>query len=162
MNLFNTALEEISDPKIPRTAGHLISVCLLAACNNLDMEIDVCPLKPENFVEVAKMTLENRASREMTVNILEKAIAEPTKSVEEIVEIYGLKQISDPKEIEKICLKVMEDDPKLVRRYRNGKEKEFNRLFRRVVKESNETVHTMRASEILKKLLNENKNNDSS
>lgn len=95
----------------------------------------------------------------MAEMILDKAIAEPSKCVHEIIEIYGLKQINDPIEIEKICLAIMEANPKSVRRFRNGKHKEFHKLLHRII-ESNETIHTGLTSEILRKSLNENKSNE--
>lgn len=104
-----------------------------------------------------KMQLENRATGSMIHRIFEEMLLNPSMSVQEIVEQHGLKQISDPEEIEKICRSAMEARPKFARRSREGKPKDFGKLMAWINVNTNGTIHTGLASQILRKLLDEGK-----
>ena len=66
----------------------------------------------------------------------------------------GLKQQSDPKELEKIIDKVISDNPKNVEAYKLGKDKLFGFFVGQVMKQSNGKANPQLVNEILKKKLN--------
>ena len=73
------------------------------------------------------------------------------KDPKKIVEEKGLKQQSDPKELEKIIDKVISDNPKNVEAYKSGKDKLFGFFVGQVMKQSNGKANPQLVNEILKK-----------
>ena len=71
-----------------------------------------------------------------------------------IIESKGMKQQSDPKELEKIIDKVISDNPKNVESYKSGKDKLFGFFVGQVMKQSNGKANPQLVNEILKKKLN--------
>ena len=76
------------------------------------------------------------------------------KDPQKIVEEKGLKQQSDPKELEKIIDKVISDNPKNVEAYKSGKDKLFGFFVGQVMKQSNGKANPQLVNQILKKKLN--------
>ena len=80
-------------------------------------------------------------------------MADGDKDPEKIVEEKGLKQQSDPEELEKIIDKVISDNPKNVEFYKSGKDKLFGFFVGQVMKQSNGKANPHLVNEILKKKL---------
>ena len=70
-----------------------------------------------------------------------------------IVEEKGLRQQSDPKELENIINKVITENPKNVDAYKSGKDKLFGFFVGQVMKNSNGKANPKLVNEILKKIL---------
>ena len=70
-----------------------------------------------------------------------------------IVEEKGLKQVSDPKTIEEIIIKVIKDNPSKVKEYKSGKGKLFGFFVGQVMKTSGGKANPQLVNEILKKKL---------
>ena len=75
------------------------------------------------------------------------------KSPEDIVKEKGLIQISDEDELESIAKKVMENNPKSVQDYKNGKKKALGFLVGQIMKETRGKANPQMANTILKQLL---------
>jgi aspartyl-tRNA(Asn)/glutamyl-tRNA(Gln) amidotransferase subunit B len=78
---------------------------------------------------------------------------ETGKDPEAIVKEKGLVQISDESELEKIAQKVIEENPKSVQDYKNGKEKAMGFLVGQMMKETKGKANPQMVNDILKKLL---------
>ena len=70
-----------------------------------------------------------------------------------IIESKGLKQESDPKELEKIIKEILEKNKNNVEKYKSGKEKIFGFFVGEVMKVSKGKANPKLVNEILKKLL---------
>ena len=81
-------------------------------------------------------------------------MADGNQDPEKIVGEKGLKQQSDPKELEKIIDKVISDNPKNVEAYKSGKDKLFGFFVGQVMKQSNGKANPQLVNQILKKKLN--------
>jgi len=80
-------------------------------------------------------------------------MADERKDPQIIVEEKGLKQQSDPKEIEKLIDKVITDNPDKVKEYKSGKDKLFGFFVGQVMKVSGGKANPQLVNEILKKKL---------
>jgi aspartyl-tRNA(Asn)/glutamyl-tRNA(Gln) amidotransferase subunit B len=80
-------------------------------------------------------------------------MADEGKDPQIIVEEKGLKQQSDPKEIEKLIDKVITDNPDKVKEYKSGKDKLFGFFVGQVMKVSGGKANPQLVNEILKKKL---------
>ena len=87
-------------------------------------------------------------------NTIYELMMEGDKDPQIIVEEKGLKQQSDPKELEKIIEKVISDNPKNVEAYKSGKDKLFGFFVGQVMKQSNGKANPQLVNQILKKKLN--------
>lgn len=65
-----------------------------------------------------------------------------------------MKQITDADEIRKMCEKVIDSNPRLVRRYKNGKQSEFPKLVHKTFELSNKRANIPLVKDTLKQLLN--------
>ena len=119
----------------------------------LGMHIENWP--PENIENLAKLInliKEGTISGKNAKTVFE-IMADGNKDPEKIVEEKGLKQQSDPKELEKIIDKVILDNPKNVGAYKSGKDKLFGFFVGQVMKQSNGKANPQLVNEILKKKL---------
>ena len=80
-------------------------------------------------------------------------MADESKDPQIIVEEKGLKQQSDPKEIEKLIDKVITDNPDKVKEYKSGKDKLFGFFVGQAMKVSGGKANPQLVNEILKKKL---------
>ena len=80
-------------------------------------------------------------------------MAEADKNPIEIVEEKGLKQLSDPKELEVLIDKVINDNPDKVKEYVSGKDKLFGFFVGQVMKVSGGKANPQLINDILKKKL---------
>ena len=72
---------------------------------------------------------------------------------EKIVKDKGLKQQSDPKELEKIISKILENNDDKVKQYKSGKEKLFGFFVGQAMKETQGKGNPNLINDILKKML---------
>ena len=77
----------------------------------------------------------------------------PEDAVGIVIEMRGLKQVSDSGTIEKMVDDVIAANPKSVEEYKAGKDKAFNALFGQVMKASNKTANPAQVTEILQRKL---------
>lgn len=61
--------------------------------------------------------------------------------------------ISDEKELEKICLEIIEKNPKIVLGYKKGKKKLFNALMGQMVKITEQRADMALVAKIMERLL---------
>ena len=80
-------------------------------------------------------------------------MAEADKNPIDIVEEKGLKQLSDPKELEVLIDKVINDNPDKVKEYVSGKDKLFGFFVGQVMKVSGGKANPQLINDILKKKL---------
>ena len=80
-------------------------------------------------------------------------MAEADKNPIEIVEEKGLKQLSDPKELEVLIDKVINDNPDKVKEYVSGKDKLFGFFVGQVMQVSGGKANPQLINDILKKKL---------
>jgi Asp-tRNAAsn/Glu-tRNAGln amidotransferase B subunit (PET112 homolog) len=80
-------------------------------------------------------------------------MAEGDKDPQKIIDEKGLKQESDPKELEKLIDRVIKDNQDKVNEYKSGKDKLFGFFVGQVMKVSGGKANPQLVNEILKKKL---------
>ena len=75
------------------------------------------------------------------------------KDPQKIIDEKGLKQESDPKELEKIIDRVIKDNQEKVKEYKSGKDKLFGFFVGQAMKVSGGKANPQLVNEILKKKL---------
>ena len=144
--------EDVSIKSDIKLATNWITGELFALLNDKSIEITESPISSENLAKLINLIKDGTISGKIAKTVFE-IMADGNKDPEKIVEEKGLKQQSDPKELEKIIDKVILDNPKNVGAYKSGKDKLFGFFVGQVMKQSNGKANPKLVNEILKKKL---------
>ena len=144
--------ENVSMKSDIKLATNWITGELFALLNDKSIEITESPITSENLAKLINLIKDGTISGKIAKTVFE-IMADGNKDPEKIVEEKGLKQQSDPKELEKIIDKVILDNPKNVGAYKSGKDKLFGFFVGQVMKQSNGKANPQLVNEILKKKL---------
>ena len=145
--------EDVSIKSDIKLATNWITGELFALLNDKNIEIADSPISSENLAKLINLIKDGTISGKIAKTVFEM-MADGNQDPEKIVEEKGLKQQSDPKELEKIIDKVISDNPKNVEAYKSGKDKLFGFFVGQVMKQSNGKANPQLVNEILKKKLN--------
>ncbi|TYP56181.1 Asp-tRNA(Asn)/Glu-tRNA(Gln) amidotransferase subunit GatB [Thermosediminibacter litoriperuensis] len=149
-DFFEKCVSQYHDPK---TVSNWVMSEMLGILNETGREIDEVPFEPEHLVKMLKMIDDGTISGKIAKEVF-REMFDTGKDPEAIVREKGLVQISNEKELEKIAKKVIEENPKSVEDYRNGKEKAIGFLVGQVMKETRGKANPQLVNKILKELLN--------
>ena len=108
--------EDVSIKSDIKLATNWITGELFALLNDKNIEITETPISSENLAKLINLIKDGTISGKIAKTVFE-IMADGNKDPEKIVEEKGLKQQSDPKELEKIIDKVILDNPKNVGAY---------------------------------------------
>ena len=135
-----------------KLASNWILTNVFSRLNELNMDIDSCPLKASKLAKlisrIEDKTISNNAAKKVFDEIWDQ-----DKSVDDVIEQLGLKQISNVDEIENILNQVLKDNDMMVQEYKSGKDKAFNALIGQVMKASKGKANPGQVSQLLKEKL---------
>ena len=135
-----------------KLASNWILTNLFSRLNELSIDIENCPLKPSKLAQlilrIEDKTISNNAAKKVFDEIWNQE-----KSVDDVIEKLGLKQISNVNEIENILNQVLQDNEAMVEEYKSGKDKAFNALIGQVMKASKGKANPGQVSQLLKEKL---------
>ena len=145
--------EEVSKNSDVKLATNWITGELFALLNEKNIEITESPISSKNLSKLINLIKDGTISGKIAKSVFE-IMRDGDKDPITIVEEKGLKQQSDPKELENLINKVIIENPKNVEAYKSGKEKLFGFFVGQVMKNSNGKANPKLVNEILKKKLN--------
>ena len=143
------AVIENSDVKL---SSNWITGELFALLNEKNLEITESPISAKNLSKLINLIKDGTISGKIAKTVFEM-MAEGDKNPIDIVNEKGLKQQSDPKELEKLIEKVINENQDKVKEYKSGKEKLFGFFVGQVMKVSEGKANPQLVNEILKKKL---------
>jgi len=121
--------------------------------SNADLkDLSTSPVKPKMLADMISLVEKGTISGKIAKTIMEEMCA-TGKAPQTIIEEKGLVQISNVDEIEKIVSKVIEDNPKPVEAYRQGKTGNFGFFVGQVMKATGGRANPQTVNEVLKKRL---------
>ncbi len=109
-------------------------------------------IEPKDVATLAKLVQEETISNKIAKDVFEIMIKEGKEPLA-IVQERGLKQISDPKEIQKIIDEVITDNPGQLKAYKEGNKKLFGFFVGQVLKKSGGKANPRIVNELLKNSL---------
>ncbi len=145
--------EEVSKNSDVKLATNWITGELFALLNEKNIEITESPISSKNLSKLINLIKDGTISGKIAKSVFE-IMRDGDKDPITIVEEKGLKQQSDPKELEDLINKVITENPKNVEAYKSGKDKLFGFFVGQVMKNSNGKANPKLVNEILKKKLN--------
>ena len=135
-----------------KLASNWILTNLFSRLNESDIDIKSSPLKANKLAElilrIEDKTISNNAAKKVFDEIWDQ-----DKSVDDVIEQLGLKQISNENEIVDILNQVLQDNGAMVEEYKSGKDKAFNALIGQVMKASKGKANPGQVSQLLKEKL---------
>ena len=116
------------------------------------------PLKASHLASlltrVADGTISNKIAKDIFAILWEEAVTgKSISTVDQVIDMRGLKQISDSGAIEAIIDQVLAVNQKSVEEFRAGKEKAFNALVGQIMKASQGKANPGQVNELLRKKL---------
>lgn len=121
---------------------------LSASLNQHGLTLADCPVTPELLAglikRIADGTISNKIAREVF-----QSIWAGEGDADQIIDAKGLKQINDAGAIEGIVDGVIAANPAIVEQFRAGKDKAFNALVGKVMKETKGKANPAQVSEVL-------------
>ncbi len=143
--------EVVKDSDVKLAANWIIGE-LFALLNEKNLEITQSPISSRNLSKLINLIKDGTISGKIAKTLFELML-DGDKDPEILVEEKGLKQKSDPKELENLIDGVIKDNPDKVAEYKSGKVKLFGFFVGQVMKVSNGTANPQLVNEILKKKL---------
>ena len=144
--------EEVIEKSDVKLSTNWITGELFALLNEKNLEISQNPISAKNLSKLINLIKDGTISGKIAKSVFE-IMADEGKDPQIIVEEKGLKQQSDPKEIEKLIDKVITDNPDKVKEHKSGKDKLFGFFVGQVMKVSGGKANPQLVNEILKKKL---------
>jgi len=144
--------EEVAKQSDYKLAATWLMGDLFAALNKEGKDITESPVSANNLAKMINLIKDGTISGKIAKTVFEEMIkndADPSK----IVEDKGLKQTSDPKEIENIIEKILSSNQDKVEQYKSGKDKLFGFFVGQVMKEMKGKGNPQMINDILKNKL---------
>ena len=140
--------------KNPKTTSNWIMGDLLRDLREFNLKIETSPITPSNLAELIDCIENKEISNKMAKEIFEIMFREK-KSARKIIKEQGLKQITDPNEINKFIQGVITDNPKIYTEYKGGKKATFGFFVGQVMKATKGQANPKLVNELLKTALEE-------
>ena len=141
---FEEVVAKMGKNKDIKLAVNWITGELFAVLNDKNLEISQSPVSAKNFAILINLIKNGTISGK---------IADGDKDPQKIVEEKGLKQQSDPKALEALIDKIINDNREKAIEYKQGKEKLFGFFVGQAMKASGGKANPQLINEILKKKL---------
>ena len=144
--------EEVIKNSDVKISTNWITGELFALLNDKNLEISKSPISAKNLSKLINLIKDGTISGKIAKSVFE-IMATKDKNPVDIVEEKGLIQQSDPKELEKLIDKVINENPDKVKEYKSGKEKLFGFFVGQAMKASGGKANPQLINDILKKKL---------
>ena len=147
---FEEVVAKMGKNRDMKLAVNWITGELFAVLNEKNIEIAQSPISAKNLAKLINLIKNGTISGKIAKTIFELMI-DGDKDPQIIVEEKGLKQESDPKALEALIDKIIDDNREKAIEYKNGKEKLFGFFVGQAMKASGGKANPQLINEILKK-----------
>ena len=144
--------EEVAKLSDKKLAATWMMGDLFAMLNDKGLDISNSPISAKHFAELVQSIKSGEISGRIAKEVFEIMI-DTGDNPKNIIESKGLKQQSDPKELEKMINEILTKNKDKVDQYKSGKDKLFGFFVGQVMKLSGGKANPQLTNEILKKLL---------
>ena len=141
--------EEVIKDSDVKLATNWITGELFALLNEKNLEISKSPISSKNLSKLINLIKNGTISGKIAKTVFELMI-ESDKDADAIVNEKGLKQESDPKQLEKLIDNIIKNNQDKVNEYKSGKDKLFGFFVGQVMKVSEGKANPKLVNEILK------------
>ncbi|MFO7880943.1 MAG: Asp-tRNA(Asn)/Glu-tRNA(Gln) amidotransferase subunit GatB [Kosmotogaceae bacterium] len=153
-HFFESVVEKTDRPK---ETSNWIMTEYLREIKELDTDIEELNFGPEHFKELFELMDSGKISQKIAKEVFSEALR-TGKMPSKIVEEKGLEQISDKNTIEIFLKEAMEENPKAVKQYREGKKGVLGYFIGAVMKKTRGKANPELVNEIARRLLESEEN----
>ena len=144
--------EEVAKNSDYKLAANWMIVELFGVLNKEGKEIKDSPVSAKNLSKLINLIKDNTISGKIAKTVFEEMVKND-QDPDKIVEDKGLKQQSDPKELEKIIETIVKNNQDKVEQYKSGKDKLFGFFVGHAMKETEGKGNPKLINDILKEKL---------
>ena len=144
--------EDVIQNSDVKLSSNWITGELFALLNERNLEITESPISSKNLSKLINLIKDGTISGKIAKTVFE-IMADGDQNPIDIVKEKDLKQQSDPRELEKLIDKVINENQDKVKEYKSGKEKLFGFFVGQSMKASGGTANPQLVNEILKNKL---------
>ncbi len=144
--------EAMNTAKNPKTLCNLLTSELLGLLSKANKDITESPVSALHLAQLANVIDGNEISSKQGKEVLEEMF-NTSKSPKEIIEEKGIKQVSNEDTILKIVTEVLDENPKSIEDFKNGKDRALGFMVGQVMKKSKGQANPKMASDLLTKEL---------
>lgn len=138
----------------PTKVANLLLNDLLTVLNKRNINVENCLITNNQIKELTDMLLEKKINLDIFRRIVDELLDRPNcASPLELIAEKGWSIVSDEKEITQKCMEVIQNNPKLVKQYKEGKVKVLKALLGVLVKTTSNKVDMSVAATIMEDLL---------
>jgi aspartyl-tRNA(Asn)/glutamyl-tRNA(Gln) amidotransferase subunit B len=148
----DAAVRAHGDVASARNVAFWIANELLGALNAAGKTIETCPVPPAHIAQLVRLIENDTISGKMAKDVFDQVFATGS-SPDAIVEQTGMRQISDPVEIERIARAVLAANTRQVDAFRAGKDTLFGFFVGQVMRETGGRANPQVTSDVLRRLL---------
>jgi len=149
---FEEVVTKMGKNKDIKLAVNWITGELFAVLNNKNLEISQSPISSKNLAILVNLIKNGTISGKIAKTVF-GLMMDGDKDPQKIIEEKGLKQQSDPKALEALIEKIINDNREKAIEYKQGKEKLFGFFVGQAMKASGGKANPQLINEILKKKL---------
>lgn len=142
--------EKICEKINPKFALPWVTIELLRVLNWNKKTLDEVNISPEHFIELLENVEKGKITELKAKQILNDFIPRSFSVKSKLKEFEA---ITDTRELDKICDKVLKDNPKAIQDYKEGQKEAFNYLVGEIMKASKRKADFKTAKAILEKKL---------
>lgn len=123
---------------------------LAATLNKESMELLDCPMTAERLASLINKIADGTLSSKLAKKAFEAMWAEPESDIADIIEKYGLQQITDTGAIESMIDEVLANNAKAIEQFKAGNDKALNAIVGQVMKASKGKANPTQVQELIK------------
>lgn len=139
--------EVVKNTKEYKLAANWVLVDLLGALNKQNKSITESKIKPEHLAELIEMIQSKEISGKQAKVIFEEVLN--GKDPKAVAEAKGMKQLSDSSLISELVKKALDNNPKSIEDYKNGKDRAVGFLVGQVMKLSKGQANPAMTSKLI-------------
>lgn len=140
--------EEVVKNRDPKLVVSWISVELFSYLKKNDIELSESKISPKKIANLLDFIISGKISNRQAKELFEPYLKSNLEA-KDFIEKMGVEQVSDEGEIEELINRVLQQNPKMVEDYKNGKDKLFGFFVGQVMKESKGKANPQIVNKIL-------------
>ncbi len=140
----------------PSAIANWITTELFGKLNKEGLGMDECPVSPENLAELVQLIDNDTISGKIAKSVFDEMFIKGISPLS-IVEAKGLRQITDPSQIQEVITRIIQANPDQIEQYRQGKTKVIGFLVGQIMKDTAGKANPRIVNQLLKEALDNSK-----
>ncbi|XP_067203197.1 glutamyl-tRNA(Gln) amidotransferase subunit B, mitochondrial [Linepithema humile] len=151
LQLFNEIIKD--ENREPQSVAKFLVMEVLTFVHKNKLTIEFCISHKDYIGQLIDLLQDKLVNLIIAKKVLDELTVDQKKLPREIIEEHNWFLISDEKQLEQICLEIIEQNPKIVSGYKKGKKKLFNALLGQITNITEKRADMTAVAKIMERLL---------